>query len=389
MTTTRTDYLPFFRPLIEEDDVSAMVHALRSGWLTTGPRTKEFERTFAAAVGSPRAVAVNSCTSGLHAGLVALGVKPGDEVVTTPYTFVASVETILLAGARPVLVDVEPDTLNLDPARLAPALTPRTRCIVPVHIAGHPCEMDAIHDVARGAGIPVMEDAAHAFPAAYRGKSVGTISDLTVFSFYATKNLTTGEGGMITTADDELADRLEKLILHGMSRGAWKRYGQEGSWFYEVTEHGFKYNLSDLLATLGLSQLAKMDRMMARRRDIVARYRRDLGGEPAFQVPEARPHVESAWHLFVLRLNPGVLRIDRDAFIQEMAARQVGCSVHFIPVHLHPYYRDALHASPGDYPVALREYSRALSLPLFPAMTDGDVDSVIEAALDVARIHRR
>ena len=386
--TTRT-WIPFFRPWIEPDDVEAVAEALRSGWLTTGPRAKEFERAFAERVGARRAIAVNSCTSGLHAGLVALGAGPGTEVVTSPYTFVATVETIVLAGARPVLVDVEPDTLNVDPRAVELALGPRTRAVVPVDFAGHPCDLDAIGAAAHAHGARVLEDAAHAFPAAWRGRPIGSVSDLTAFSFYATKNLTTGEGGMLTTDDDALADRLERLVLHGMSRDAWKRYGPDGSWYYEVTEHGFKYNLPDLLATLGLTQLAKIDRMTERRREIVARYRAALGAEEAFELPRSRPEVEHAWHLFVLRLRDGVLRIDRDAFVREMGARGIGCSVHFIPVHLHPYYRDALGHRPEDFPVALREYRRALSLPLFPAMTDDEVESVIEAASDLARTHRR
>jgi dTDP-4-amino-4,6-dideoxygalactose transaminase len=389
VTGKRRDFLPFFRPMIDDDDIRSVTESLRSGWLTTGPRTKELERRFGDIVGAPRSIAVNSCTSGLHVALSALGVGPGDEVVTTPYTFVATVEAILLVGALPVLVDVEPRRLNIDPERIAGAVGPKTRCILPVHMAGHPCDMDPILEIARGAGASVVEDAAHAFPAAYRGTTIGTLGDATVFSFYATKNLTAGEGGMITTRDGELADRIESLILHGMSRDAWKRYSEDGSWRYEVTLQGFKYNQSDILSSLALSQLAKIDMMCERRRRIVELYREGLGGQEAFDLPDAADHVEHAWHLFLLRLRPGVLRIDRAEFIREMRQRNVGCSVHFIPVHLHPFYRQRLGLAPEDLPVAVREYQRCLSLPLFPAMTDDDAVSVVEACLDIAERHRR
>lgn len=383
------DYVPFYRPLIEDDDVAGVAESIRSGWITTGPKTKEFEARFAETVGARHAVAVNSCTSGLRAGLVALGVECGDEVITTPYTFVATAATILECGARPVFVDVEPRTLNIDPVGVERAVGPKTRGIVPVHMAGHPCDMDPILEVARGADVPVMEDAAHAFPASYRGRCVGAIGDMTVFSFYATKNLTTGEGGMVTLEDDATAERLRKLILHGMDKDAWKRYDRSGSWFYEVTELGFKYNLSDIQSALGLTQLAKMDGMMDRRREIACRYHRALADLPAFEVPACAEDVEHAWHLYILRLNEDAIRIDRDRFIQEMAARGVGCSVHFIPVHLHPFYRDRFGFRPEDFPVAYHEFRRALTLPLFPAMTDREVDHVISACADIEKTYRR
>ncbi|HZI92801.1 MAG TPA: DegT/DnrJ/EryC1/StrS family aminotransferase, partial [Patescibacteria group bacterium] len=252
------EYIPFCRPDITEAEIEEVVATLRSGWITTGPRTKRFEEEFARRVGARHAVAVSSCTAGLHLALVAAGVGPGDEVVTTPYTFTASAAAVLHAGARPVLVDVEDDTANLDPARLARAVTARTKAIIPVHIAGHPCEMDGIQSIAREKGLTVIEDAAHSLPASYRGKSVGTISPMTVFSFYATKNLTTGEGGMVTTDDDALRDRLAVFGYHGMSRDGWQRYTAKGSWYYEILEDGFKYNMSDLQAALGLVQLRRL-----------------------------------------------------------------------------------------------------------------------------------
>jgi dTDP-4-amino-4,6-dideoxygalactose transaminase len=388
-TRSSREYLPFYRPWIDDDDVEAVAAAIRSGWITTGPTTKEFESEFASQVGATHAVAINSCTAGLHLGLVAMGVGPGDEVITTPYTFVATVATIVEAGATPVLADVEPDTLNIDPEEIARKSGDRTRCIVPVHIAGHPCEMDTILEAACASGVSVMEDAAHAFPASFRGRTIGSMSRATVFSFYATKNLTTGEGGMVTTEDEELAARMRRLALHGMDKDAWRRYDRSGSWFYEVTELGFKYNLSDIQSALGLSQLRKMERMVRRREAIVRSFDDAFEREPALEIPARRSHVGHAWHLYILRLRPDALRIDRDRFIQEMADRGVGCSVHFIPVHLHPYYRDYFGACPEDYPVAFREYSRALTLPLYPAMSDADVAHVVDACLDVTRTFRR
>jgi len=384
----RDTFLPFHVPSIDESDVQGVAETLRGGWLTTGPKAKQFEERFAAAVGSPRAVAVNSCTAGLHVALAALDLGPDDEVITTPYTFIATAEAILLAGARPVLVDVEPGSLNIDPVLIEAALTPRTRAIVPVHFAGHPCDMDPILELARARSLRVIEDAAHALPAAYRGRTIGTLGDCTVFSFYATKNLTTGEGGMITTADPDLEDRMRRLALHGMSRDAWKRYAQGGSWYYEILDLGFKYNMPDIQASLGLTQLPRLEGYALRRQEIVDRYRRALGDVEELELPEPPRDGRHAWHLFVLRLRPERLRIGRDEFIRKLTEMQIGVSVHFIPVPLHPYYR-GLGYSPSDVPVAVSNYERAISLPLYPRMTDQDVDYVSEVVGWIAEKHRR
>jgi len=287
-----------------------------------------------------------------------------------------------------VLVDVEPDTLNIDPRQIAAAVTPRTRAILPVHYAGHPADLDGIEAVAHPHGLTVVEDAAHAIPARYKGRFIGSGTNPVAFSFYATKNLTTAEGGMLT-GEGAFLDRARVLSLHGMSRDAWKRYDQGGSWRYEVLLPGFKYNMTDIQAAIGLCQLRKQDAFQRRRREIVARYTAAFAAEESLEPPVARAEVEPAWHLYVLRLRPQALRIGRDRFIEELTARNIGTSVHFIPVHLHPYYRDKYGYAPDAFPIAHDNYCRLLSLPLHPGLSDRDVTDVIEAVLDVARTHRR
>ena len=386
---TEPSFLPFCRPDITQAEIDEVVDTLKSGWITTGPRVKRFEEEFAARIGARHAVAVSSCTAGLHLALVAAGVGPGDEVVTTPDTFTASAAAVLHAGARPVLADVESDTANLDPAALERAITPRTRAIIPVHVAGHPCAMDEIAGIAKERSIPVIEDAAHALPAAYKGRTIGTISPMTVFSFYATKNLTTGEGGMITTDDDQIRDRLAIFGYHGMSRDGWKRYTARGSWYYEILEDGFKYNMPDLLAALGLVQLRRLDEMQTARMRIVSAYQKAFEGITGLGTPTARPQVDSAWHLYVLRVDPDALKIDRDRFIAELTERGIGVSVHFIPLGHHPLYQRLLGVKPSNHPVAEQIYSRSLSLPLYASMTDDQVARVIDAVTAIVREHRR
>ncbi|HEX2251450.1 MAG TPA: DegT/DnrJ/EryC1/StrS family aminotransferase [Gemmatimonadales bacterium] len=384
----RSDFLLFSTPAVGQEEIDAVADALRSGWITTGPKTRNFERAFQELVEAPDALGLNSCTAGLHVGLIALGVRPGDEVITTPLTFCACANVIEHLGATPRFVDVEPDTLNLDPNAIEAAVTSRTRAILAVHYAGHPVDLDPIHDIANRRGLGLIEDAAHALPARYKGRSIGSGSNPVSFSFYATKNLTTGEGGMLTGTPDLLA-RARTLGLHGMSRDAWKRYGPGGSWFYNVDEPGFKYNMTDIQASIGLAQLAKLERFQQRRREIVGRYTAAFEEIEALQVPVERSEVEHAWHLYVLRLRPEALRITREQFIDELTARNIGCSVHFIPIHLHPYYRQKYHYTPTAFPVAVSNYRRMLSLPLHPMLTDGDVDDVITAVLDiVARFAR-
>jgi perosamine synthetase len=334
-------------------------------------------------------VAVNSCTAALHLALATAGVREGDEVVTSPYTFAATGEAILYLGARPVFADILPATLNLDPGAAERAITRRTRAIVPVHIAGLPCDMSAIRSLARRSRIAVVDDAAHALGAAIDGRPVGQLADLTCFSFYATKNLTTGEGGMVVTSSAAMADHARRLSLHGLSRDAWRRYERGGSWRYDVVELGYKYNMTDVAASLGLAQLAKFPAMQDRRRILAERYTRTLEGCEAFDLPLAPPDVTHAWHLYVIRLRPGVLRVGRDQLIAALAKDGIGTSVHFQPLHLFSYYRRTFGYRRGAFPRTERESARALSLPLHPALTRAAQDRVIEALLDRVRRHRR
>ena len=384
----RSNYLSFSPPLIGEEEIAEVVDTLRSDWITTGPKAAQFEAEFAAAVSAPAAVAVNSCTAALHTALLASGIGPGDEVITTPLTFPATVNVVEHVGARPVLVDVERDTLTINPALIEAAITGRTRAIIPVHYAGHPADLDPIHGLARARRLLVVEDAAHSIPAAYRGRKIGSGANPVAFSFYATKNLTTAEGGMLT-GEHGFLERARLLSLHGLSRDAWKRYDKGGSWRYEVLAPGFKYNMTDIQAALGLWQLRKLPAFQERRRQVVRRYTEAFQGDEALELPVERPNVEHAWHLYVLRLRPGVLRIGRDRFIEELATCNIGTSVHFTPIHLHPYYRDKYGYQATAFPVAYDSFQRMLSLPLNPRLSDQDVADVIDAVRDVVRRHRR
>lgn len=384
----REHFLPFSPPCIGEEEIAEVVDTLRSQWITTGPKTKRFETEFGEYIGAPAALALNSCTAGLHTALVALGIGAGDEVITTPMTFAASANVIEHVGARTVFVDVEPDTLNIDPAQIERAVTNRTAAIIVVHYTGHPADMAPIREVAERRGIPIIEDAAHALPASYHGRKIGSGSNLVAFSFYATKNLTTAEGGMLT-GDSELIDRARVISLHGMSRDAWKRYEKGGSWQYEVLLPGFKYNMTDVQAAIGLQQLRKLDRMQAAREAVVAQYREAFANEPALELPEPRRDVGHAWHVYMIRLRLEMLRIDRAQFIRELTARNIGTSVHFIPVHLHPYYRDKYDLKPMDLPNAYTNHERQLSLPLHPQLSEQDVADVSEAVHDVIETFRR
>ena len=386
----RREFLSFSPPLIGEEEIKEVRDTLLSDWITTGPKTKRFEEDFRRFIGAPAALALNSCTAGLHTALATLGIGRGDAVITTPLTFCASVNVVEHVGARPVLVDVEQDTLNIDPDRLQQAMeqTQGVRALLPVDLYGHPCEWDAVMGLARRHNVHVIEDAAHALPAKYRGRAVGTIADLTAFSFYATKNLTTGEGGMLTGAP-ELLEKARVLSLHGMSHDGWNRYSAEGSWFYEVVAPGFKYNMTDIQAAIGIHQLRKLPRFQARRREIVRRYNDAFSRYEQLQIPVERPEVEHAWHLYVVRLDLDQLTIDRAQFIEELRARNIGTSVHFVPIHLHPYYRDKYGFKPADFPIAYREFQRIVSLPLHPRMSDADVTDVIDAVTTVVTRHRR
>ncbi|KPL23891.1 MAG: UDP-4-amino-4,6-dideoxy-N-acetyl-beta-L-altrosamine transaminase [Anaerolineae bacterium SM23_84] len=384
----RGRFLSFSPPLIGEEEINEVVHTLRSDWLTTGPKTRQFEREFAQFIGADAALAVSSGTHAMLVGLAALGIGHGDEVITTPMTFCSTVHVIEHVGARPRLVDVEPDTLNIDPQQVAHAVTPRTRAVMPVHLYGHPCEMDAVLDIAARHNLYVLEDAAHALPARYKGRMVGTLGTLTAFSFYATKNLTTGEGGMLTGSPKTI-QHARVWSLHGMSRDAHQRHSAEGSWYYEVVLPGFKCNMTDIQAALGLQQLKKLPKFQKRRKEIVRRYNQVLAEYEELQIPVQRAGIDSAWHLYPLRLNLDRLTIDRARFIEELRVRNIGTSVHFIPIHIQPYYRDKYGYEPGDYPVAYGNYLRLITLPLNLRMTDSDVEDVLEAVSDVIKKNRR
>lgn len=362
---------------------------MRSGWLTTGAKAHEFENNFAAFVGARFALAVNSCTAALHLALEAIGLKSGDEVLLPTLTFTATAEVVTYFGAKPVLVDSEPEYFNLDPDDLSKRLTRRTKAIMPVHFAGHPCKMDDVLEFAERNGLAVVEDAAHAFPAKYKGRNVGTLSPLTAFSFYATKTLTTGEGGMIVTDNQELAARMTLMRLHGMSKDAWNRYQQHGSWRYDVVAPGFKYNLTDLQAAIGLVQLEKAESLRSQRARIAERYTQGLQDLVGFQVPRVSDDVQHAWHLYVVVMSPEMLRIDRDEVIEELGKRGIGCSVHFIPLHLHSYYERTWGYVRGQFPVAEKYFNGCISLPIYPTMTDDEVDRVVEAIRNVSLRFRK
>jgi dTDP-4-amino-4,6-dideoxygalactose transaminase len=395
----RKTLLPFSPPAIGDEEIAEVMAALRSGWITTGPRTQQFEQAFARFTGATAALALNSATGAMHVALAALAVGPGSVVITTALTFCSGVHVIGQVGARPVLVDVEPDTLNIDPAqvdRAARALRPgeRLAAIMPVHLYGHPCDRTSLIEIARNYRCALVEDAAHSFPSSFEGRMIGAAEDcgipvLTAFSFYANKNLTTGEGGMLTGPPDWI-DEARLWSLHGMSRDAWKRdRGNHASWFYEVTRPGFKYNMTDIQAAIGIAQLPKIAGWGIRRAQIAARYNAAFEHSGAFQIPAHRPGVEHAWHVYALRLNTDRLKISRDEFIEKLRKRNIATSVHFIPIHLHPYYRDTYGYKASDFPVALREYQRLVSLPIYPAMRDEDINDVIEAVVDTAAENRK
>lgn len=383
-----SQFLPFHLPLIEDDDMRAVRDVMESGWITTGPKAAQFEQEFARYIGVRHAIAVNSGTAALHVALDAAGIGEGDEVVLPTLTFAATAEAVVYCKARPVFTDVDPDSFNLDPTLAERAITPRSRAILAVHMAGQPCDMDQLMRTAQAHGLRVIEDAAHALPARYHGRNVGTIGDMTCFSFYATKSITTGEGGMVTTESDSWAERMRIMRLHGISKDAWKRYTAEGSWRYEILAPGFKYNLTDMQAALGLTQLAKCDSMWMRRSLMAERYTEALSKLAAYELPTSRPDVQHAWHLYVIRVRRGELTIHRDRVIEELKQRGIGVSVHFIPLHLHPYYRDRWDYRPGDFPVAEDYFDRCISLPLYPAMKDEDQVRVIDALVEIARQNR-
>jgi dTDP-4-amino-4,6-dideoxygalactose transaminase len=385
MLKHKMDFIPYNLPSIGEEEIAEVVATLRSGWLTTGARTARFEREFAAYTGAQSALAVNSCTAGLHLALAALGVGPGDEVITSAITFCATVNAIVHVGATPVLADIDEDG-NIDPVSVASRITPRTKALLPVHLGGLPCQMEEIWRLAREHGLYVVEDAAHAAGAYYNGAPVGSaqgFSDAVAFSFYATKNLTTGEGGMVTSANAELHARMRTLALHGISRDAWNRYGAHGDWRYDVTVPGFKYNLSDIQAAIGVHQLRKLDSFIQCRARQAEIYRRELADMDAVEVPCERAGRRHAWHLFAIRLRLDRAAISRADFIRELGRRNIGTSVHFIPIPLLSFFAPWQGRPENQCPRALAHYERLVSLPLYPGLTDEQIGYIVCSVKDV------
>jgi len=424
----RRDFLPFHLPAIEEEEIAEVVDTLRSGWITTGPKSKQFEEEFAQYIGCKHAIAVNSGTAALHLALDAVGIEVGDGVLVPTLTFAATAEVVLYFKATPILVDCNKDTFNIDPNKieeylhrafsLDPPTSSRPKAVVPVHFGGLPCDMDRILNIAERYNLKVIEDAAHALPARYcnerreaRGErsqssnlnpptsilqpqssKIGTIGDITAFSFYATKNITTGEGGMITTENDEYAEKMRIMSLHGISKDAWKRYTAEGSWYYEIIYPGHKYNITDIASAIGIHQLKKCDLFYERRKKIAEIYTEGLAGieeiiTPPGSLSFSDDGYQHAWHLYVILIRPELLKINRNQFIEELKNRNIGASVHFMPLHLHPYYRNAFGYRRGDFPNAEYIFDRCISLPIYPKMRDDDVGYVIEAIRDIVYRH--
>ena len=379
-------FLPFALPEIGDEEIAEVVDSLKSGWITTGPKAKQFEQDFSAFLGGGdiESIAVNSATAGLHLALEAIGIGPGDEIITTTYTFTATVEVIRYLGADPVLVDIDPKTMNIDTTKIERAISPRTKAIIPVHFAGLACDMARILEIARRYGLKVVEDAAHALPTTYRNELIGTLeSDVTVFSFYANKTITTGEGGMVVTRNPEIANRCRIMRLHGISRDAFDRYtSTKPSWHYEVIAPGFKYNLTDIAAAIGIHQLKRACGFQEKRELMARRYNQALAECPIILPPSADEGQLHAWHIYVIRLRADA-KVNRNEFIEKMAESGIGCSVHFIPVHMHPYWRDTYNLLPSSYPCATECFKSAVSLPLYTLMTESDQERVITAVKQI------
>jgi len=375
----RKEFLPYNIPAVENDEIEEVIDTIRSGWLTTGPKTKRFEEEFASYIGVKNAIAVNSCTAALHLALEAIGIGKGDEVITTPYTFCATANVVEELGAKVVFADIDPKTMNIDPEKIRNRITPDTKAIVPVHFAGLPCDMSSIMKIARDNGLYVIEDAAHATEANYNNAKIGTIADITCFSFYATKNLCCGEGGMITTQKDEFAERMRTMSLHGISRDAWKRYEKGGNWYYEVVDCGYKYNQSDILSSMGLHQLRRLEENHKKREKVFLKYNEFFSRHDICQVPYIDENSKHAYHLYPLRIDFSGLQTNRKEFINALIAENIGASVHFIPLHIQPYYRNRYSFTEDSFEVAFSEYLKEVSLPLYPTMTEKDTTDVCVA----------
>ena len=389
MYKKRETFLPYAIPLIDEKDINEVVDTLKSGWVAKGPRTMEFEKRFADYVGAKHAIAMNSATAALHIALIAAGIKAGDEVITTSMTFAATVNTIVHIGATPVFVDIDPETGCIDGDKIEEKINKKTKAIVPVHYSGHACDMDKIRNIADKYNLFVSEDAAHAIETYYKGDLIGKKGDCASFSFYATKNICTGEGGMLTTNRDDIALKARVMSLHGMSKGAWNRYGKGGAWRYDIEYPGFKYNMFDIQAALAKTQMDKLDFMQGIRKEIVRAYNEAFNKLDGVKTPMVREYTTHSWHLYILRLELDKLTIDRDRFIELMGDANIGTSVHFIPVHLMSYYRNNYGCKEGDLPLTEKYFETIVSLPLYPKMTDKDIKDVIDTVTSIISINHK
>ena len=383
------ELLPFHQASIGEEEVKEIIQTLNSGWLTTGQKTRLFEKTFADYIGCKHAIGLNSCTSGLHLSLVVSGVSSGDEVITSPITFPATTNVIVHQNAKPVFVDVEPETLNINCSEIESKINDSTKAILPVHFAGHPCDMDAIISLAQKHNLTVIEDAAHALESKYHGNKIGAIGNFTAFSFYATKNITTGEGGMLTTNDDHYADKLRILSLHGISKNAWKRYGKEGFQHWELLMPGYKYNMFDVQASLGIHQIKKVESFLNRRVQIVKKYNDAFEKTEEIQLLKPESNIKHAHHLYVIVIKTENLKVSRDKVLNEIQKRGIGVAVHFRSLHLQPFFKQHFNYKKGMFPQAEYLSDRVISLPLYPKMTDEDVSRVIETVLGVLHSFRQ
>jgi len=379
----RKNFLIFGSPLIEESEIEEVVNTLRSGWLGTGPKVTKFEEMFRNYIGSHYAIALNSCTAGLHLSQLVLGIGPGDEVITTPLTFASTANTIIHTGATPVFADVERDTMNIDPNEIERKVTARTKAIIPVHLAGRPCDMDIILDIAKRHHLFVINDCAHAIEAEYKGKKVGSLGDLSVFSFYVTKNVVTGEGGMVTTNNEEWAEKIKIYGLHGLSKDAWKRYSDEGYKHYEVIYPGYKYNMMDIQASLGIHQLARIETYLKKREDIWRRYDEAFADLPVIRPAPAQNGTRHARHLYTLLLDIDSTKWNRDELQKALYHENIGTGIHFVSLHLQDYYRRMFEYKRGDFPNAEFISDRTISLPLSPKLTEQDISDVIKAVQKV------
>lgn len=381
----RKEFLPFHKASIGKEEIAEVVDTLKNGWLTTGPKAKRLEEDFKKFTGAKHAVAVNSCTAVLHLALAVIGIKEGNEVIVPTMTFTATAEVVTYFKAKPVFVDCDPDTLLIDAEKIEEKINNRTRAIIPVHYGGQACDIDKILKIAKKHNLKVIWDAAHSLPTKYKGKLVGTFPDITCFSFYATKTITTGEGGMAVTDNKIYAERIRILSLHGMNKHAWNRYSKGVSWYYDVVAPGFKYNLTDIAASLGIWQLKKCKSLYLKRKKIAEKYNKTFRKIEEISLLEQKTYGTNAWHLYVIKLNLDKLQITRDKFIEELTKRNIGSSVHFIPLHLHSYWKETYELKSEDFPNATREYNRIVSLPIYPDMTKEDVNDIIFAVIDTVK----